>query len=366
MRRNIKIVSVFWNNDLVGRISVLPDNLCVFEYDNQFLKNGTSISPFYLPLKPGLFTAKKEPFNGLFGVFNDSLPDGWGTLLTNRMLTEKGYDLSEISILDRLCLAGNNGIGALSYIPEWKIESKFKLTDLDLIAKRIEQILNFSNYENLLELYEMAGSSGGARPKVFTKIDHKDWIVKFKSSADPDNIGEMEYDYSLVAKKCGIEMSETKLLNGRYFGTQRFDINNLQKFHVHSAAGLLYASHRVPSLDYSELIKAVYALTNDINEVYNLFKLMVFNVITKNKDDHAKNFSFIYKNGKWQLSPAYDLVKSFGFNNQHTTTILGKGNPTKEDIFKLGEKANLNHKKVKSIYNHILTETLELREKYSV
>ena len=366
MSRDIKVLSVLWDNELVGRISVLPDNLCVFEYDNQFIKNGTSISPFYLPLKPGLFTAKKEPFNGLFGVFSDSLPDGWGTLLTNRMLTEKGYDLSEITILDRLCLVGNNGIGVLSYIPEWKIDNNIKLTDLDFIAEKVEQILKYNNFENLEELYGMAGSSGGARPKVFTKFNNKDWIIKFRASVDPDNIGEMEYDYSVAAKKCGIDMSETKLFNNKYFGTLRFDIFNTQKYHVHSAAGLLYASHRLPSLDYLDLIKAVFVLTNDMNEAYKMFKRMIFNVVTKNKDDHAKNFSFIFKNDKWQLSPAYDLVKSVGFNNQHTTTILGKGNPSKEDVFKLAGKVNLDHKKAKNIYDEIFKETLELREKYKI
>ena len=92
MKKNIKIVSVLWNDNLVGKLSLLPNNSAVFEYDVEFLKSGVSISPFYLPLKPGVFIAKQEPFNGLFGVFNDSLPDGWGTLLTNRMLQEKGYD----------------------------------------------------------------------------------------------------------------------------------------------------------------------------------------------------------------------------------------------------------------------------------
>lgn len=364
MQKRNKVISIFLNNDFVGRLSMLSNKITVFEYDNNFIKNGISISPFYLPLKPGVFTAKQEPFNGLFGVFNDSLPDGWGTLLTNRILQEKAYKLQNISVFDRLCLIGRNGIGALSYQPEWNIEKGVILNDYNEIAKKVEQILLHKNYESLSGLYKMGGSSGGARPKVFTKYNNQDWIVKFKSSIDPENIGQMEFDYSKTAKRCGIEMSETNLFEGKYFGTRRFDIDSDIKYHIHSAAGLLYASHRLPSLDYLELMKATYALTNDINESYKLFRLMVFNVLTGNKDDHSKNFSFIYKNNKWQLSPAYDLVKSFGFNNQHTTTILGKGNPTKDEMFKLGEKMNLKHKKLDEIFNEVENATKILREKY--
>ncbi len=364
MYKKNKIVFVHWNTELVGRLSILPNKLTVFEYDNSFIKNGTSISPFYLPLKSGVFTAKQEPFNGLFGVFNDSLPDGWGTLLTNRMLKENEIDLFEISVLDRLCLVGNNGVGALSYIPEWNLSENKFINDYKLIAKNVEQILKFDNFDKLSELYKMGGSSGGARPKIFAKINNKDWIVKFKALVDPDNIGLIEYDYSLAAKNCGIIMSETNLFDDKYFGTQRFDIENGKKYHLHTASGLLYASHRLPSLDYIELMKATYALTNDVNEMYKLFRLMVFNVLTQNKDDHSKNFSFIYKDDKWLLSPAYDLVKSFGFNGQHTTTIIGKGNPTKLNMFELGTKMNLKKSKLNDIYNEVYEETSWLIEKY--
>lgn len=364
MKNTHKVVSVFLNKDIVGRLSILPNKISVFEYDNNFIKGGVSISPFYLPLKPGVFAAKQKPFNGLFGVFNDSLPDGWGTLLTNRMLQEKSYELSNITILDRLCLVGENGIGALSYHPEWDINKDVAISNYNEIARKVEQILLHENYENISELYKMGGSSGGARPKIFTKNDNQDWIIKFKSSIDPEYIGKMEYDYSISAKKCSIEMSETKLFEGKYFGTRRFDIEGNIKYHIHSAAGLLYASHRLPSLDYLELMKATYALTNDINEMYKLFRLMVFNVLTENKDDHSKNFSFMYKNNKWQLSPAYDLVKSFGFNAQHTTTILGKGNPCRNDIFELAKKINLKLNKTNNIYDEVFEETKDLRKKY--
>ncbi len=364
MKKNIKIVSVLWNDNLVGKLSLLPNNSAVFEYDVEFLKSGVSISPFYLPLKPGVFIAKQEPFNGLFGVFNDSLPDGWGTLLTNRMLQEKGYDLSSVTTLDRLCLAGKNSVGALSYYPEWNLVKNKELHNFNEIARKIENILLHEDFKNLAELYKMGGSSGGARPKIFAKIDKQDWIIKFKAATDPENIGIMEFDYSLAAKQCGIEMSETKLFEGKYFGTKRFDMIKDKQLHVHSAAGLLYASHRLPSLDYLELMKATFALTNNINEMYKLFKQMVFNVLTENKDDHSKNFSFIYNDNEWKLAPAYDLVKSYGFNAQHTTTILGKGNPQKADMFDLAQKLKLKKEKINDIYEQVYEATKTLRKKY--
>jgi serine/threonine-protein kinase HipA len=132
-------------------------------------------------------------------------------------------------------------------------------------------------------------------------------------------------------------MPETRLFEGKYFGVQRFDRQVEKRIHVHSAAGLLYASHRLPLLDYTELMKATMALTRDIAEVEKMFRQMVFNVLIGNKDDHSKNFSFVYQNNSWKLSPAYDLLPSFGFNNNHTTTINGKGKPTIEDCFEVAK-----------------------------
>jgi len=363
MKKN-NIVSVYWNSNLAGRLTLLPNRLAAFEYDIDFIKTGISISPFYLPLKQGVFTARQEPFNGLFGVFNDSLPDGWGTLLTNRMLAEKGYNIAQISVLDRLCLVGNNGIGALSYRPEWSIEEDSIIEDYNIIAQEVEKVLKYDKYDNLSELYKMGGSSGGARPKIFAKYNNEDWIIKFKALIDPVNVGEIEYDYSITAKECGIEMSATKLFEGKYFGTKRFDIGDNYKIHTHSASGLLYASYRLPSLDYFDLMKATFVITNDINEVYKLFRLMVFNILTENRDDHAKNFSFICQDNKWKLSPAYDLVKGYGFNGQHTTTVLGKGNPQRKDIIELANNLNLKKNKIETIYNEIYEKTRELRRRY--
>ena len=150
-------------------------------------------------------------------------------------------------------------------------------------------------------------------------------------------------------------MPATRLIEGKYFSVQRFDRENGKRLHVHSAAGLLYASHRLPSLDYTELLKATMALTKDINEMEKMFRLMVFNVLIGNKDDHAKNFSFVYSNSKWCLSPAYDLLPSVGFNNNHTTTINGKGKPEIKDCMEVAKLTAFPLKTAKKIINQVMT-----------
>jgi serine/threonine-protein kinase HipA len=357
-----KLVGVFFEEQIVGRIALTPEFVCAFEYDTGYLKTGISISPFYLPLKPGVFVARWEPFNGLFGVFNDSLPDGWGRLLTDRFLKRQNIEPSLLTVLDRLCLVGKNGMGALSFKPEWTFTDTDTGNDLNALAKEVELILHNNYTGNLEALYQKGGSSGGARPKVLVNIDGEDWLIKFRASDDPDDIGHIEYEYSLTAKKCGIDMPETKLFEGKYFGTRRFDNIGPKRYHVHSASGLLYASYRYPSLDYTELIKATLSLTRNIEEAYKLFRQMVFNVLTYNRDDHARNFSFILKDDEWLLSPAYDLVLSKGFNGQHTTTIAGNGTPMKADMFEVAKQTGLSEKKVIKIFDEVYENSNEIRK----
>jgi serine/threonine-protein kinase HipA len=363
---NTNQIKIKLNEQIVGTLAITEEGLAAFEYRADFLQNGFSISPFYLPLKPGVFIAHREPFNGLFGVFNDSLPDGWGTLLTDRMLKEKGYKPYEINALQRLALVGTTGNGALTYHPDWILSNDKRSIKLVQIAKEVSQILQQEESPQLDTLYQMAGSSGGAHPKVTMRIDGEEWIIKFPAASDPQNIGEIEYQYSLAAKKCGIEMTETRLFEGKYFGIRRFDRKENKRIHVHSASGLLYASHRFPSLDYTELIKATLALTKNMNEALKIFRQMVFNVLTSNKDDHAKNFSFIYQNDEWKISPAYDLVLSQGFNGQHTTTIAGKGNPEKEDFFEVAKLTGLPTQKANKIYDEVFEGTQSLKKTYKL
>ena len=355
-----KILHVIYKNKEVGRLAQTKDNLCAFEYDAQWLLNGFSISPFKLPLDKKVFIADKEPFNGNFGVFDDSLPDGWGRLLIDRMLVKKRIVSSKLSIIDRLAIVGKSGMGALEYYPENTLFNEEFKYDLDELAQECEKILKEEPSSKLEELVNFCGSSGGARPKVLVRHDNADWIVKFRSSNDPIDIGNIEYKYSEIARLAGIDMPETKLFNGKFFGVKRFDRKpstktfSGEKIHMLSVCGLLNASHRIPCLDYIDILKATYLLTRDYREVEKLFRLMCFNIIGENRDDHSKNFSFLYDNGEWKLSPAYDLVPSDGIMGEHATMIAGNGkNPDLNDALKVASEIGIKKTRATQIYSEV-------------
>lgn len=364
MKPNKKLEVLFHDNK-VGTLALTQDRKVAFQYDDEWLKSGFSISPFSLPLKKQVFVPSKNHFNGLFGVFADSLPDAWGNLLLERILREKGIDVSTLSILDKLSIIGNGGMGALSYKPNYEPKREDTSIDLDNLSLACRQILNAEYTENLDQLYKLGGSSGGARPKILTEINHINWIIKFPSHFDGNNPGLMEYDYALVAKECNIQMSEVRLFPSKickgYFGTVRFDRTRengkVKRVHMISAAALLEVDYRAPSLDYSDLIKLTKILTRDnINDLEQIFRRMCFNVFANNKDDHAKNFAFLYdeEESRWRLSPAYDLTYSNTYYGEHTTSINGKGNnPSDQDIVSLGMKAGLSLTKSKEILSDI-------------
>ncbi len=351
-----KYLKVFYNDILVGTLAKTPERVVAFEYDLDWLNNGFSISPFSLPLIKKVFIPKYEPFDGLFGIFNDSLPDGWGRLLVDRLFLKNKINPIEIDNLNRLAVVQESGMGALTYKPEHRFQTENDVSNLDILAQECSKILESQNSDNLDELFQLGGSSGGARPKILTSIDNEDWIIKFPSSTDPKNIGEKEYLYSLCAKNCGINMTETKLFPSRicsgYFGVKRFDRKNGKKVHMVSVSGLLETSHRLPNLDYNLLMKLTLELTRNYEDIEQLFRLMCFNVFALNRDDHSKNFSFLYDNNKkeWHLSPAYDLTYSSSFNGEHATTINGEGkNPNLDDILAVAKNIGLNEKPAKNI-----------------
>lgn len=344
------IIIVKCGSQNVGRIMLSPEELIIFEYDTNWLKKGYSISPFFLPLKAGTMIARRDPFNGNFGVFADSLPDGWGHFLLDRILRKHDIEPYSLTLLQRLSLVGCNGMGALSYEPFISLPETRKMEDLNEIAAEITAVLKDQTYtKSLDELYCKAGSSAGARPKVMLIHEGEHWLVKFPSSLDPENIGKTEFAYSNKARRAGIEMPETILFEKKYFGVKRFDREGKKRIHMISAAGLLHADFRLPSLDYVELLKATRALTRSEQETEKMFRLMVFNVMIGNKDDHARNFSFVYRKGEWKCSPAYDLLPSNGMNGEHCTAVGGSGRPEVHDLLRAAKQCSINEKRAKQI-----------------
>lgn len=364
---NYKVLHVLLEEKKVGTLAMAKNHLVAFEYDNEWLNTGFSISPFSLPLEKGVFLPKGyEPFGGLFGVFADSLPDGWGRLLVDRLFLREHIDPSEVDSLNRLAIVGTTGMGALVYQPELQLNTGMEDMSLDQIAEECEKIFESKASDNLDAIFQMGGSSGGARPKVFYEMDGEAWIVKFPASMDEPDIGRQEYEYSLCAKKCGIDMPETRLLpskmNSGYFAVKRFDREKDRRVFMISVSGLLETSHRIPNLDYHILMQLTMKLTQDYGEIEKLYRRMCFNVFAHNRDDHSKNFSFLCDNGHWHLSPAYDLTYSSSIGGEHATTVNGNGvNPKMEDLLQVAEKIRLDKRKAKEIaadIREIVTEEL--------
>ena len=355
---NIKQIKVIYDNQPVGRLALTKERLCAFEYSPEWLRTGFSISPFELPLQSGVFIAKPRPFEGGFGVFDDCLPDGWGLLILDRYLQQKGVSLPALTLLDRLALVGSTGRGALEFRPDYSVTARQDYADFDKLALEAEQILDSDDYtgEGIEEFQYRGGSPGGARPKIFARYNDKEWLVKFRAKRDPQHIGIDEYRYSLLAKECGIEMPDTRLFEDKYFGVERFDRTSNGKLHVVSVAGLIGADYRLPSIDYTHIFQICAMLSHNVAEMWKVYRLMVFNYLIGNKDDHAKNFAFIYRDGDWHFAPAYDLLPSDGINGFRTTSINDKIEPTEEDLFAVAAKAGLKEQECKNIYDELQTK----------
>ncbi len=351
----IKQIDIYMGSLLVGRLALTKEGLCAFEYDGPYLAKGFSISPLDIPLKNGVVIAKPHPFGGNFGVFDDCLPDGWGSLLLDRFLQKQGVNPVKLTILDRLSLVGMSGRGALEFRPDKSVISNEEYINFEDISIEIEKILRSDHYQgdSIERLYRQGGSPGGARPKIFTKYEGKEWLVKFRATTDPKTIGQIEYKYSLLAKECGLEMPETRLFEDKFFGVERFDRTPNGKLHVVSVAGLLNADYRVPCIDYLTIFQLCNVLTHNMQELLKLYRLMVFNFLIGNKDDHAKNFAFIMRDKEWHFAPAFDILPSEGMNGYHTTSINNSITPTKEDLFIVAEKSGIERNRAVAIYNEI-------------
>jgi len=365
MITEIKQLEVYCSNRKVGTLAFFQDALTAFEYDADWLIEGFPLNPFSLPLEQRVFIPKREPLDGVFGVFADSLPDGWGRLLVDRLMLKNNIDPRTVSSLTRLAIVGHSGMGALSYEPEFHFIQNQGDYDLDKIANECSRVLNTKYSDELDTLFLLGGSSGGARPKILTTIADEEWIIKFPSSSDNESIGKQEYDYSICAKECGVLMTETKLFPSKkcdgYFGTKRFDRQKnhdgtTERIHMISAAGLLETSHRIPNLDYGILMKLTLELTKEFEEVEKLYRLMCFNVFAHNRDDHSKNFSFLYKEEecRWLLSPAYDLTFSYSIGGEHATTVHGNGkNPGIKELLQVAKAIGITETKAKTIADEI-------------
>ncbi len=348
----------------VGRL-ILDNRRIYFKYDDEFLSKGLNLSPFKLRHNKDIQFSEPTPFHGIFGVFDDSLPDGWGMLLLNRALEKKGLSLNDINILDQLAYIGDTGKGALIYRPAFIEELEFSdVLNIDRLKTAMDEVYYGSSTEVIEELMQLGGSSGGARPKAnvgynsatdelihgynILPDNFEHWIIKFPGSEDPIDIANIEYAYSKMAQKAGISMSECKLLESskglQVFATKRFDRMKNDRIHMHSMAGLMHDNFRLSSIDYGHIMDTAYRLEKTASARKTVLRLAAFNVYSHNRDDHSKNFSWLMDHyGHWTLAPAYDLTYSSAGIDEHSTRVAGEGaRPGRKHLTELAEEFSIN------------------------
>lgn len=345
----------------VGRLAQRRGEV-LFEYHRDFLASGLELSPFRLPLAPGVVVGDPARFEGLKGVFDDSLPDGWGRLLIDRLARKSGFSAAALGPLDRLALVGARGVGALKYEPEAPLAAAPSAIDLARVAQDAQAVLAQTRVRDLDALVALGSSPQGARPKALVWLNDRGevrphtarptagftgWLVKFRGLGDDAHAGTLEQAFCLMARAAGIEVPPTRLLRaGRqpgFFAIQRFDLHGEGRLHVHTLGGLLEAPHGSFAVDYRELLSATRALTRDEGAVAEMFRRACFNVLAHNRDDHARNFAFLMDDrGAWRPSPAYDLTYSSGPGGEHSMLVLGEGRaPTVDHLLRLARGAGL-------------------------
>jgi serine/threonine-protein kinase HipA len=354
----------------------------VFEYDPAFLRDPLWLSPFKLPPESGLIEHRDHAFGPIFGLFDDSLPDGWGLLLMGRFFKQRGSALAEVSVLDRLAYLGTRTMGALTYHPPADpANSAPTRLDLHEMARASEPVIAGTAGEVLPLLLRAGGSPGGARPKVLVGVSgdsilageddlppgYTHWIVKFHTREDSPDAGPGELAYSLMAREAGLAMPPARLFETaegeRFFGAERFDRRGNHRYHVHTFGNLIHANFRIPSCDYRQLLEVTRILTRDHQAVLECYRRMVFNVLTHNRDDHVKNFAFrMTDEGNWELAPAYDLVFARGPGGEHTMTVAGEGRaPARRHLLQVAAPAGIADRDAEAILEDVAAAAAQWR-----
>lgn len=355
-----RIGAVAWNADR---------QIAEFEYTPSFIESGFNLSPFVLPRRRGIFSfpgLNPETFRGLPGLLADSLPDRFGNALIDVWLARQGRSPGDFSSVERLCYIGSRGMGALEFKPALVRQATrtapVELAELTKLANRVlndrealEVSLDEGEEEALNTIIRIGTSAGGARAKALIAWNpgtgevrsgqvtpppgFGQWILKFdgisdKVLGDPQGYGRIEYAYHLMAVEAGIEMKESRLLEegGRaHFMTRRFDRNeDGTKIHMQSLCGLAhYDYNRAGEHGYEQVFAIIHKLQLGYQALEEMFRRMTFNVVARNQDDHTRNIAFLMDtDGKWRLSPAFDLTWAFNPNsrwtNLHQMSINGK------------------------------------------
>ena len=381
-----------------------------FEYDTVFLKSGIELSPIMMPLSGNVYEFPMlagEPFYGMPGLVVDSLPDTFGNKVIEQWLSSQGKSINEFTAIDRLCYTGKRGMGALEYFPASSelvdINENINVTEMvkfasDILNQRGQIKLNAQEALTYSQLVQVGSSAGGARAKALIAWNEKTneiksgqlvldkdydyWLMKFDNVSKNGDHGLedvpeytlIEYAYYKMAIDAGIDMNECRIYSRageNHFMTKRFDRIEGKKLHMQSLGAIAHISYKEPGIcSYemaAEYMREMYLPMKDIEQFYSR---MVFNCIAVNQDDHVKNISFLMdRNGKWKLSPAYDITYSYDVTNKwlsaHQMTVNGKkSNIGLEDLLAAGERMGLKKKKCMDIVIRISAVVSDF-EKYA-
>ncbi|KND60929.1 hipa protein [Candidatus Burkholderia verschuerenii] len=354
----------------------------LFEYSASALDRGLELSPFKLPLGAEAFGDFPAHQLRLPGLLSDALPDGWGMLLMDRLFRRQGRDPQRMSPLDRLAFIGDKAMGALAFEPDSGDRLAPDDVELLTLAKEVREAMTTTDGSEALlrELALMGGSPHGARPKVLVNFDATSnrmsnteqgagvpWLVKFPAQHEHAEVCAVESMYGAIAIACGLRMPVTRYfdLGGALsaFGIERFDRSDGMRVPMHTAAGVAHVDFRVPQLDYVALLRLTRFMTRDVREVQHAFERCVFNVVFNNRDDHAKNFSFLMtREGHWRFSPAYDLTFNAGPGGEHQMDICGEARaPAREQLLKLADRAGIAEKVAGESIDRIVDIASDLR-----
>lgn len=393
------IGAVAWNHE---------QGLASFAYTDKFLQAPVELSPIHMPRKSEVYSfpeLNKQTFKGLPGLLSDSLPDKFGNTLIDQWLVLQGKSRTDFNAVDRLCYIGNRGMGALEFKPSittfQEHSNKVYVADMvelasQILSKRKQEQYAFSdseieNQQALSNILQIGTSAGGARAKAVIAWNEKSnevrsgqvqhsggfsyWLLKFdgvsdnsdKELNDPKGFGRIEYAYYLMAKEAGISMSECRLFeeNGRaHFMTKRFDReDDGRKLHMQSLCALgHYDFNMAGAYSYEQAFDIIKRLRIDNTQraLEEQFRRMVFNIVTRNQDDHTKNIAFLMdRQGAWSLSPAFDVCYSYNpdgeWTSKHQMSVnMKRDNFEIDDLVKAGEEGNLRSRKAKSIIREVI------------
>ncbi|MBQ0156095.1 MAG: type II toxin-antitoxin system HipA family toxin [Bacteroidales bacterium] len=375
----LTVGSVSWNEQY---------GIARFEYDPDFVKSGIQPSPILMPTREGRVYSfgdlNSETFKGLPGMLADSLPDTYGRALFDKWLSLTGRTSS--NTIETLCFMGKRCMGALEFEPA--IEPTFKETHnieieslVDVAREALTEKESFqTNLSDdkknaIADILRLGTSAGGQRAKAIIAYNKETGVVRSGQIDAPDgfdyylikldgvsataglketgNYGRLEYSFSQLVKKCGIEMTECSLIeeNGRaHFLTKRFDRINGEKIHMQTLCGIAHMDYRLlRGYSYEQAFNVMRGLRLSYAEAQEMFRRIVFNVVIRNQDDHTKNISFLMdKHGKWKLSPAYDMCYSYkpdgSWTSAHQMSVNGKYDGiTRKDLLELASRNNIRN-----------------------